>query len=148
MPAYAESPGVHAHSRLLWRAGNYQSGTIRRHFWSRGCPPLESTVRNEVSGSSATPFKQQKGASVINRGTAPPFGHRRGHPNRQMISPKRIIIPRDSGANERAYGQVIFRLFGPADEQVQEADEPGMRALHDLAAGLSTLVCVQAGRWR
>lgn len=148
MPACAKSLGVNAHSCLLWRAGNYQSSTVRRHFWSRGCPPLESTVRNEVSGGSTTPFKQRKIAAIINRGTTPPFGHLRGHPNRQMMSLKRIVLPRDSGTDEMARGQVIFRLFGPADEQVQEANESEMIALHDLAASLSTLVCVQTGRWR
>jgi len=33
------------------------------------------------------------------------------------------------------HGEVVFRLFGPAGEQVAEAVEPRMGALHDPAAG-------------
>lgn len=33
------------------------------------------------------------------------------------------------------HGEIVFRLFGPAGEQVAEAIEPRMRALDDPAPG-------------
>jgi len=59
----------------------------------------------------------------------------RGYPNRQVPSPQKTTVPRDSGAGEMGQGPVVFRLFGPADEQVPEAVEPGRGALDDPAAG-------------
>ena len=55
----------------------------------------------------------------------------RGYPNRGLASPKKTIVPRDSGAGKLKHGQVVFRLFGPANEQVAKPVEPGMGALHD-----------------
>ena len=36
------------------------------------------------------------------------------------------------------HGQVVFGLFGPADEQVPEAVEPRVGPLHDPAPGFLT----------
>jgi len=35
------------------------------------------------------------------------------------------------------HGQVVFGLFGPANEQVTEAVEPGVSQFHDPAPGFS-----------
>jgi hypothetical protein len=62
----------------------------------------------------------------------------RGYPNREIASPKKTIVPCNPSAGKLEHGQVVFRLFGPANQQVAEAVEPGMGPLHDPAAGFLT----------